>query len=146
MLKTNGGRAAREGGGKIIPSTVSPSAPGPIKIVPIKTAPVPKFPVPGPIIAVPLKLTPFGSSPDTYTSPTISGTIKPLGSYNNPTSPNTTGLGSQVKADLETLFGSFGSEGVTGGEGTNGKGIFSNIPVFVWLIAAVGLGYFLLKD
>ena len=65
-----------------------------------------------------------------------------------PADPKTTGLGSQVKSDTkEELFGS-GSEGIfgMGEEAENGAGSLSGVSGYVWIGAAILLGYFLIRQ
>lgn len=110
---------------------ISPASKKKITIVPIKNiTPVKK------VVSSTITTKPLSVVPPKYI-------YKP-----GPASPYTTGLGSQVKPDTEvSSFGSFSSEGISGnGEKTiNGAGPLSGIPGYVWIGAAILLGYFLLK-
>jgi hypothetical protein len=115
------------------PVVVKPVSSGPRKkmsIIPIKNiAPVSKT----------------VSSTSKIKSPPLAFVINPV--EKGPANPKTTGLGSQVKSDTEEeLFGS-GSEGIfgTGEEAENGAGSLSGVSGYVWIGAAILLGYFLIK-
>ena len=115
-----------------IARSISPSPKKKISIVPLKNL----TPVIGKIITSPAKPITLPIIPPKYI-------YKP-----GPGSPYTTGLGSQVKSDTEVItFGSSGSEGVSGNgeEAVNGTGPLSGVPGYVWIGAAILLGYFLLK-
>lgn len=131
-------------------ATVSSVIPKKMKIVPItpitparkRNGLGPLIPTPGPSFPVPSPPLSGVTIPSTKTAKAY--TSIPSG----PANPNTTGLGSQVKSNLgDSLFGLFGSEGVTQGiTGTgNGTGVTSGISNIVWIGLAVVLGYFLIK-
>jgi hypothetical protein len=135
----------------VAPGRITPaSPPGKIGVIPIRTPTPVQTGGPGKIGVVPIAFTPVNTVPasiPTYkpSVPSVPGKITPQGT-GNPANPNTTGLGSQVVSDLEGLFGSGGSQGISGGTVTNGKGVLSTVPNIVWILLVLGAGYFLLMD